>query len=532
MSSSADVSSADVDVEIGVARRVAKAKGLTKCGLCFGGSLCLSLVVGLVIILCSISTLGPDDQVLIHNHDGDEVVNGPGTKLLNPFREKTWRKAMRLGELQYARIEDRLSGESRHEEGPTMIFLGAYDDLRNTNEKIVLKKDEYIRFVEGQLGTERIIKGPKTVVPSPTETTAQGKQQAVFLDTDSAAVVVDKTTGMQKLVKKQGVFFPGAYEDILAVRELIHVLPHEAVVERDESGKYTVHNGSSSFFLPPYHELLTMMWSSYSDPIPAHATSQAHKLVNVTKIDMRARMMFFTYEVRTMDNVKLRLDGNIFWRVKNVRKMIETSSDPEGEVWQHSRSALIQGVSQASLSVFMATFNNISMQAFETQAADGFYADRGVEIISMEITHFQPVDEQTAEVLQKIIQETTNRINRLEQQNSENDVKAAKLAADIQMEKQRTELIETQAKNFKLESQMQGESGGEKRARGAAAFLNGLNNSLPNVSTRVELYKLHETLENNRANTENLASGKATLFLTPQDLKLKLHMDSMSGAEL
>merc|ERR1711970_842403 len=125
------------------------------------------------------------------------------------------------------------------------------------------------------------------------------------------------------------------------------------------------------------------MWSSYSDPIPAGGTSQAHKKVNVTNIDMRARMMFFTYEVRTSDNVKLRLDGNIFWRVKNVERMVDTTSDPEGEVWQHARSALIQGVSKATLSVFMARFNNITMEAFEAQGTDGFYADRGVAIVSM-----------------------------------------------------------------------------------------------------------------------------------------------------
>merc|ERR1712139_355630 len=101
------------------------------------------------------------------------------------------------------------------------------------------------------------------------------------------------------------------------------------------------------------------------------------------------------------------------------------------------------------------------------QATDGFYAERGVTIISMEVTRFEPVDSKTAEVLQQIIQETTNRINRLEAQNSENDVQAAKLAADIMMEKQRTELIETQAKNQQLQAQMQGESGGMKRAEGA-----------------------------------------------------------------
>merc|ERR1719183_2930663 len=132
--------------------------------------------------------------------------------------------------------------------------------------------------------------------------------------------------------------------------------------------------------------------------------------------------------------------------------MIDTSSDPEGEVWQHARSGLIQAVSKVTLSVFMARFNNISMEAFAVQAADGFYAERGVEIVSMEVTRFEPVDKKTAEVLQQIIQETTNRINRLQVQNSENDVLAAKLAADIQMEKQKTELIQTQAKNQQLKT--------------------------------------------------------------------------------
>merc|ERR1711865_527767 len=156
---------------------------------------------------------------------------------------------------------------------------------------------------------------------------------------------------------------------------------------------------------------------------------------------------------------------------------------------------------------------------------------RGVEIISMEVTRFEPVDSKTAEVLQQIIQETTNRIDRLEGQNSENDVQAAKLAADIQMEKQRTELIQTQSKNQQLQAQMQGESGGMKRARGAKEFIDGLSGAVPNITKRVELYELHEKLENSRANTENLAAGKATLFLTPQDMNLKLHMGG-TGSEL
>jgi hypothetical protein len=89
----------------------------------------------------------------------------------------------------------------------------------------------------------------------------------------------------------------------------------------------------------------------------------------------------------------------------------------------------------------------------------------------------------------------------------------------------------TQTKNQQLQAQMQGESGGMKRARSAKAFIDGLSSSLPNVSKIVELYELHEQLETNRANTEHLSSGKATLFLTPKDMNLKLHMGG-SGAEL
>jgi len=516
-----------IDVEVG-AGSFGKINDLTcmrSSKAMFGGAcMCLSLLIGLIIFLCSIHQLGPDDQLLLHNEQGKEVVNGPGTQITNPFRSLDWRKAIRLGPLEYALVEDTLTGIPHHVEGPTLLFLEAYDVHKGSKSKVVLKKDEYINLVDAETGKERVLRGPLTFVPTPTEQFPKGKQQAVLLDTDSAVLVLDKTTGMQKLVVEQGVFVPDAYQEVVEIRSLIHVLPHEALVEKDASGLYIIHGGSDAFFLQPYHELVSMIWSSYSDPIESSGDLQAHKTVQVTKIDMRARMMFFAYEVRTNDNVKLRLDGNIFWRVTDIQKLIETTSDPEGEVWQHARSALIQGVSKVTLSVFMARINNISTEAFETQATDGFYGNRGVEIVSMEVTRYEPVDERTAEVLQEIIQETTNRINKLQVQNSENDVMAAKLAADIQMEKQRTELIQMQSKNHQLQSQMKGESDGMKRARNAKAFIDGISSSLPNATKQVELYELHERLDNNRANAKNLASGNAKLFLTPEDMKLKLQM--------
>merc|ERR1712193_207518 len=92
--------------------------------------------------------------------------------------------------------------------------------------------------------------------------------------------------------------------------------------------------------------------------------STAKEKKKVTKIDQRSQYMTFNYEVRTSDNVRLRLEGTVFWRVTNVPKMVHATPDPMGDVWHHTRSTLIQAVSQATLEQFMEGFNSIVAQAF------------------------------------------------------------------------------------------------------------------------------------------------------------------------
>merc|ERR1712084_151772 len=102
----------------------------------------------------------------------------------------------------------------------------------------------------------------------------------------------------------------------------------------------------------------------------------------------------------------------------------------------------------------MGGFNRIVMDSFRRQARVGFYVERGVELQSMELTRYDCADKETAKILQNIIQETTNRINRLTAQQSENDVKASALEQDIKLERQRTELIRTRAENERLKAEM------------------------------------------------------------------------------
>lgn len=614
---------------------------------CCCGTVLLGAFIGLIVLLCSIHTLGPEEQVVIEGADGKYVLNGPRTSVLSPSRKKTFRDASRLGPRQYAVIKNTRTGKIRHEAGPKLLWLEAYDENVGNREKIVLQLQQYIRLidkatgservvvgpeilipevleqspngtqdaivlstgmtvltrthgkveihdqegvytpkpyehivevrhatvlgakdyavvnntktgvlrhVEGPLllklgprdilltvkkkivlekdqycrlknstGTERVVSGPQTFVPLPAESAPEGVQRAVYLDTDTAVIVLNRVTGQLRLVTEKGVFMPGAYEKINATRELIRVLPQEAVVVRDANGTLHIHNGAkgvSAFFLPPYTEVVIFRWSDYSRP-PEPGVAQIGAETPRDRIDLRTQKVFFRNEVRTQDNVKLQLEGTVFWKVVNVSRIL-FAEDPEGDVWIHSRSALIQAVSKHTLNGFMAAFNNISQEAYESQAHDGFYTMRGIELQSMELTRFDCVDESTNVILQEIIMETTQRINRLQVQESENEVKAAALQAEITLERQRTELIRTKALNERLQAEMEGDVDGTQLMRSAATFIGGLNESVPDVEKRVALYEMHERLKGKNKDTLNLASGHAKLFLTAEDVNLKM----------
>jgi len=472
--------------------------------------------------------VGKENSVLVRSKSTGvkRVVLEEGVFTPEPYEEVLeTRDALLLGPKQFAILKDQLTGVFRNEEGPQLLKLQAYDELKEVKSKVVLEKGEYQRLVDARNGAERILSGPVTFVPLPSESAVAGTQNSVFLNAETAVLVLNKTTGQQQLITENGVFTPRSYEHVVEVRTKIRLLPHEAIVVRDTDGATTVHSAGDAFFLPPYSSVLEMEWSSYARP-----GNQAKVAVN--KIDLRARKMFFAYEVRTSDNVKLSLEGTIFWQVKSVTTMVQMTADPEGDVWHHAGSALIQAVSKSTLDQFMSGFSNITAEAFTAQALDGFYDERGVELKSLELTRFDCVDPTTSAILQQIIQETTNRINQLQAQESENEVAAAKMRADIRLEMQRKELIEAQAENARLEAEMVGQSDGTKLVQRAATFITGLNEAVPLVENRLELYKLHEQLKSRNIDTANLAGGTAKLFLTPSDVNLRLDMAKEGGNEL
>lgn len=458
-----------------------------------------------------------------------KLVKSGGSYMPEPYEEIVeMRKAKVLTLLQYAIVKSNLDGIIRHESGPQLLQVGPYEEIMGLKDKIILRKDEFVRMRSKKDGSERVVRGPITFMPEPLEQTIEGKQRATFLDLDTAALVLNRATGQQRLVTEKGVFIPSPYEQVLEKRPLIRVLPHEAIAVRNAEGRVNILEGGGNnnigFFLQPFWNILEMTWSSFSEDMKPGVEQQITK-VSFAKIDLRSRMMLFRYSVLTSDNVKLILDGNIFWRIRSASQMINTTSDPSGDIWHHARSSLIQAMGRATLANFMMKLKLITADILKELAVDDFYSNRGVEVESIEITRFEVADPETGKMLQEIILESTNVINRLQKQHSTDEVQAAGLRNDIELEKKRTNLVLIKATNERLRAELEGDIQGLKRLGLAQKFINGLNQTVPVLDDRIDLFKHYQEIQSRNQATHDLGAGSGRFFMTPQDLDLNLKME-------
>merc|ERR1712038_91535 len=169
----------------------------------------------------------------------------------------------------------------------------------------------------------------------------------------------------------------------------------------------------------------------------------------------------------------------------------------------------------------MSDFNKIAEQVHKNDK-DDFYKRRGVLIHSLEVTGYRCADDDTAKVLAEIIVETTNRMNRLQKQESENEVKLFEMQGEIAQEKAKTELLEVRTENSNKQAAMLGLSEGEK----LKAFLEHTKGLVPDLSKRMELWKI---LRKNDA-LEQVGKGNARLFFTPKECNLSIESHEHSSA--
>merc|ERR1711953_7324 len=354
--------------------------------------------------------------------------------------------------------------------------------------------------------------------------------------------VRSKKDGQQRLItpqKHRGPFFPAQYDEVVEVRHLIRIEPHEVVIAADEKNHIIYYDGRTgdgsglAVFLPPYYQQITMLWGSgtsaedLKNNIVNNKMDVAYK-VPVSKIDVRKLYAFFRYNVRTSDKVEMMLEGTIVWQIVDVPKMFSTTPDPKGDIWYHVRQKLIQAVARVTLEEFMNTFSDLTTNLIGN---DSYYAERGIQVHEVSVIRYECANPSDAKVLEQIIQETTKRMNELTAQNSKDDVQRASIEGEIALEEQRTKLLQLKAENDKVSASALGEAEGLKLATRVHKFMEVLNKSVPNATTVLDLLKFYETQRTMTAQTKDLATGNASLFLTPKDLNLKMVMPGSSRTQ-
>jgi len=541
-----------------------------------------TLAIGVASILLYIKTcvkfISKDEQLVLKKLTDVIIINGPKVAYINPITTKkcTMNKALSLASMEYCIIKNILSGEQRVEVGPKLVFLQPYDKIcadqcnRDKRQSLSLKANEFVRFIDHRTGKVRVIRGEQgCVVPGaheeyldkggkskamdlkvyeyvkvhdqntgvvrvvrgeklvflePFEEYVEGKKTAVEIDEETAVLVRDKRTGQQKLVKEKILFVPTADEEIMKVQTLIKLADYEACIVRNKTGKHIFYFGSNedqrSFFLPTHSELVKLVWS--------RGRRREYRDLVITKLDLRPMYMSFEFNCRTNDNVELVLEGSFFWEVVDLPSMVKFTNDATGDICNHARSRFIELVSKVTLQDFMTSFNEI---ANEVHASDSthFYEQRGIKIHSLEVTGYRCAQDSTAEILEQIIQETTNRMNKLQQQESENEVQLQAIRGDIEEEKAMAELIQIQTENCGAKAKMEGLGEAEK----VKSFLEQLTGDFPEMDNLSKI-NVWNTLRKEDA-LRTISQGKATLYFTPKDVNLSIenheHVQKKSWAD-
>ena len=527
-----------------------------------------ALLCGLVLLAAAVALLarqlkfvGKDEQLFVEDLTELRAINGPATVFL-PLLHKASRKAkaLALGPLEYQVVTNSFDGSKRVEVGPQLLFLRPYDELEGDKQlAISLKATEFVRLLDAQTGAVRVEVGEQgKVVPGPYEAyldscgkrsaislkcheyvriedkmtgktrveqgeqlvfltgheefvgagKSQQVQQAVEIDEETAVLTRNKRDGQQALVTSKQVFVPRSDQEIIEVRKLIKLANHEACIVRGKDGTDQYFFGKNAdqraFFLPPYSELVELKWS--------RGRRRERRDLVLKKIDLRPMFMSFEFNCRTADNVELILEGTFFWEVVDLQAMFKTTCDTTGDVCNHARSKFIERVSKVTLQEFMRDFNKIAEMVHKED--DSFYSARGVLIHSLEVSGYRCAESSTALILEQIIQETTNRMNRLQQQESENEWQLLQIKGDIEEERAKKELLEVQIENSNARSSMEGLAEAQK----VKSFLLGLADDVPDVERRIALWNV---LRKKDALQEVCKNG-ARLYYTPNDVNLSI----------
>jgi hypothetical protein len=124
-------------------------------------------------------------------------------------------------------------------------------------------------------------------------------------------------------------------------------------------------------------------------------------------------------------------------------------------------------------------------------------------------------DEKTQAILQQIIAETTNRLNRLQKQTSDNEVAVLEIKGTIEKEKMSGELMKIKLENRRIAAVTEGEA---EAAQVAAFFAKFGGDQKVDMQKAFDIWNALRRKESIQA----LSTGNAQLYVTPDSVNLSV----------
>merc|ERR1719297_10854 len=161
--------------------------------------------------------------------------------------------------------------------------------------------------------------------------------------------------------------------------------------------------------------------------------------------------------------------------------MFAMTGDPPGDICYHVRSVFVRKVAGVTLKAFMDDLHELAKHALKDIE---FFTVRGLRVNAFDIGRYYCADKSTSEILEQIIQETTNRMNRLSQAESENEVNLFRTQGQTEQIRLNSTLLELQHEQTQKEALISGKSEADR----VAAFLKSLAAEVPQLDERIKMW--------------------------------------------
>ena len=120
------------------------------------------LAVVFLLLARSVYFLGQEEQLGLDMFTETVVINGPGVKFINPFtcRMLTKHVAHMLGNVDFVRLQDSVTGSERVVRGPQILFLGPYEKVTLQGKAVTLSETQCILLMNQLSGVSSLKSGP------------------------------------------------------------------------------------------------------------------------------------------------------------------------------------------------------------------------------------------------------------------------------------------------------------------------------------------------------------------------------------